>query len=631
MFKLEEVLAKFPIFSSLDKAGIKHLSSIAALREFKRGQIIYKEKDRPDNLYVVFSGRVKTYTESSQNEKRVLEHLYKGTCFGIISLFTDELHSVTAQAASDSLIIEIPKDKFNQFLKQYPHLALEFSRILSRRVKKRADKDKNIFESAIISVYSLFQASGKTSYSLGLAKALACESRKKVILVELRNKRQGFGLGFIKKVLSIRKFKEAVFEEYLEKKWGFDFIGLSYEPDFSDSSKVIPLFISFLTGSYNFVILDLPSTKDSLTALLLIESDFIHILSSGSSSLKNAKKSSKLLTSAYDINEDKIRLVLNKVSPGVSQMLDSKSKIFATLPSFKIRDPIDIVKDYPNTAYGLALRRIARQISSVRIGLALGSGAAFGAAHVGVLKVLEENKVNIDIVSGSSMGSIVVALWGLGKSWIQIRDLIYKFKEFPVFSFLDVGFSGKSFLRGRYLKNLLKDLFGDATFHDLKRPIFIVTFDFKQRKACVLSSGKFLIRKAVLASCSMPGIFAPVKVKDDLLLDGGVLNPLPVGCLMEEGIKKIISVCVTPSKEEIRQVYGKTTKDKFNVFDFIFGSIEAMQEEIFQRALSLSDVVIHPRFGGIDWTNFKNIDYFIKSGEVEALKQIDKIKELERI
>ena len=158
--------------------------------------------------------------------------------------------------------------------------------------------------------------------------------------------------------------------------------------------------------------------------------------------------------------------------------------------------------------------------------------------------------------------------------------------------------------------------------------MLIVAFDFKHRRAHVLSEGKFLLRRAILASCSMPGIFSPVKVKGDLLLDGGVLNPLPVDCLVERGVKKIISICVTPSKEEIRQVHSKISGDKFNVFDFIFGSIEAMQEEIFQKAISLSDVVIHPKFGGIDWTNFKNIDYFIKQGEEETLRAIDKIKDL---
>ncbi|RKY43580.1 MAG: hypothetical protein DRP80_04785 [Candidatus Omnitrophota bacterium] len=275
------------------------------------------------------------------------------------------------------------------------------------------------------------------------------------------------------------------------------------------------------------------------------------------------------------------------------------------------------------------MRRIAREISSVRVGLALGSGAAYGLAHIGVFKALEENNVNIDIVSGSSMGSIIAGLWGLGMDWVQMRELALKFKDFPIFSFLDIGFSGKSFLKGHYLKRILKKIFGDKRFYDLKRPIRIVCFDFKKRKPYVLSRENFSLYRAILASCSIPGIFAPVENKEDLLLDGGVLNPLPVGCLIKEGIKKIISVNVSPSGKDIEKMYREQKIKKLNIFDFIFGSIEAMQQEFIQEAISLSDIVIHPKFENMLWTDFKNVDYFIAKGEEETLKHLNDICQLE--
>ena len=99
---------------------------------------------------------------------------------------------------------------------------------------------------------------------------------------------------------------------------------------------------------------------------------------------------------------------------------------------------------------------------------------------------------------------------------------------------------------------------------------------------------------------------------------------------MQEGIKKIISVNVTPSREAIKKAYEESThKKKFTVLDFIFGSVEAMQREFIQGAISLSDIVIHPEFKDALWTDFKKSEFYIGEGEKETLKYIEQIKRLQ--
>ncbi len=653
MINLENILSKFPVFSSLNKTGLKELAGISYLKEFKKGQIIYRENDSPDNLNIVIFGRIKTYTQASLKEGRILEFLYKGTCFGIISLLTNQPHSVTAEAANDALVARVPKDKFTEFLNKYPLLAVEFSKILSRRVKKRADKDKNIFESLIICVYSLKERIGKSGYSLVLAKALRQESGKKVIAIEFKNKREGFCLPSPNRILEINKFTESTFNRFLEERWGFDYLRIYYKPGSAYASKTIPLFLSLLTQIYNFIILDLPPSRDSLIAMSLFQSDFTHFFSDKEHGyLRKIQQEIAFLKNTYRIKEDAVKIIViescvnNLFEEGQSKS-QSKSKgrlaksalsqhispnIFATLPRFKKTDISKVIESYPATPYAKAIRRIARELASVRIGLALGSGAAFAFAHIGVLKVLQEHNLDIDLVSGSSMGAIIAAIWGLGNDWQQIKKQVQKFKYFPAFSFFDICLSKKSFFRGGNLKRILKQIFGNYTFYDLKRPILITSFDFIRRQPHVFSEGKFLIHQAVLASCSMPGIFEPLRNREELFLDGGILNPLPVGCLIKQGIKKIISVNVTPSQEEIKRAYAENkNKKRLNVLDFIFGSIEAMQREFIRDAVSLSDIAIHPEFKDSRWTDFKKIDYFIAQGQKAALEQIDKIKQLQEI
>lgn len=631
MLKLEDILPKFPIFSSLNKEGLKELADISYLKAFKKGQIIYKENDLPDNLYIVVSGRVKTYTEASLKENRVLEYLHRGTCFGIISLLTNQPHSVVAETANDALIALIPKDKFSEFLNKYPILAVEFSRLLSRRVKKRSDKDKNIFESLIISVYSHRQKSGKTSYSLILASALRRESGKSVIVIEFKDDKQAFFFPSADRILEARKFSEATFDNFLEKRWEIDYVRVYYRPESSYASKNIPLFLSFLTQIYNFIILDLPSHRDPLIVMSLLQSDFIHFLSGKEpGQFRELQQAIEDLKNNYGIKQDAIRIIAREPS-GLSQQDFPIKGILATLPHFE-ENAAKIIETYPLSSFAKAIRRIARELSAVRIGLALGSGAAFGLAHIGVLKVLQEHNIDVDIVSGSSLGSMIATLWGLGKDWAQIRELVYKFENFPVFSFLDIGFSKRSVFKGHHLRRVLKHIFGNTTLYDLKRPVLIVSFDFIRRQPHIFSQENFLIRDAVLASCAIPGVFEPLKNQKDLFLDGGILNPLPVGCLVKEGIKKIISVNVTPSKEEIEKSFMQNPDHmRFNILDFIFGSVEAMQREFIQAAVSLSDVVIHPEFRNALWTEFKKIDYFIEEGEKATLRQIDRIKQLQEI
>jgi NTE family protein len=275
--------------------------------------------------------------------------------------------------------------------------------------------------------------------------------------------------------------------------------------------------------------------------------------------------------------------------------------------------------------YAKALRRISRQIAEIVTGLALGSGGAYGFSHVGVLKILEKNNVNIDIICGSSVGSVIAALWALGYKIDEIEKLIIKLgKETNLFSFSGFSFPFKGFFKAKYLENILHKLFKDKTFYDLKHTLKIVVFDFVKKESRTLEEG--LLYKAVAASCAVPGVFEPIRIKNEIFMDGGILNPLPTRVLLNYGVHKIIAVNITPSREEIYQEYKR--RNKWHILDFIFGSIETMQREFVQTAVGVSDVVIHPNFEGISWLEFDKVEELIRRGEGATVKKIEEIKKL---
>ena len=276
----------------------------------------------------------------------------------------------------------------------------------------------------------------------------------------------------------------------------------------------------------------------------------------------------------------------------------------------------------------------------------------YGFCHIGVLKVIEEENIPIDIIAGSSIGALIASLWATGKSSQEIMEITREFKEPKhIWGLIDVTFPRLGFIKGNKLYRFLKKYLGDKTFYDVKLPLRIIASDVRRKEPKILDKG--LLVDAIMASCSMPGIFAPFKFKEELLFDGGVTNPLPTEPLLKMGIRKIIAVNVTPSREDILRQLAKlkngvpteyaegAQKSKpfgllgrlknifsLNIVDIIFSSVEVLQSEVARREGELADIVLHPDTTGLFWLELHKADEFARRGEIEARKNLDKIWQL---
>ncbi len=161
------------------------------------------------------------------------------------------------------------------------------------------------------------------------------------------------------------------------------------------------------------------------------------------------------------------------------------------------------------------------------VGLALGSGSSRGWAHIGAIEALEEENIPIDYIAGSSVGSYVGALYACG-SLKSLKEFVLRMDGKKVFSYFDVVFPRSGLLDGtKKLKELFSVHTDIADFSELKIPVLMVATDLATGKKVVLKSGN--IFNALRATMSLPGLFAPVKVKDRWLVDGGLVDPVPVG------------------------------------------------------------------------------------------------------
>lgn len=183
-----------------------------------------------------------------------------------------------------------------------------------------------------------------------------------------------------------------------------------------------------------------------------------------------------------------------------------------------------------------------------RLGLALGGGGARGLAHIGVLHVLEQEGIAIDCIAGTSMGGLVGALYAANVPFSIVQaelDKLSSVKEQIRLVDVNISAAGLS-IRGRRIYNFMADLLGsDLTFADLRLPLAMVSVDIRSGREVVLQGG--LVIDAVRATISVPGVFEPVDLGDYRLVDGGVLDNVPVDVAQMMSATRIIAVDVLPS------------------------------------------------------------------------------------
>ena len=185
--------------------------------------------------------------------------------------------------------------------------------------------------------------------------------------------------------------------------------------------------------------------------------------------------------------------------------------------------------------FGADIRRLARLISGRLVGLALASGGAKGFAHIGVLQVLEENGIEVDMIAGSSMGAYVGSIWAHGATGPEMEALAREMEgRWAIWSLIDPAFPPRrGFLRGLAVKHRLMRTIGESRFGDLVRPLRVIATNLETLDRVVFAHGR--VADAVHASIAVPGICVPVVVGEDTFADGGIVDPLPVDALREAG------------------------------------------------------------------------------------------------
>jgi NTE family protein len=258
-------------------------------------------------------------------------------------------------------------------------------------------------------------------------------------------------------------------------------------------------------------------------------------------------------------------------------------------------------------AFGRELSRPISELNplslSPRIGLALGGGFARGVAHIGVLKVLEEEKIPISIVAGTSVGALIGALYCGGMSAAELEDVAthVRFRDFARWTVSRYGFATNQRMIG-FLNRVLKV----KNFEELHIPLAVTATDFSTGEGVVFHSGPLI--DPVRASCAYPGMFLPVNIRGRLLVDGMLAHAVPTVPLREMGADRVLAVYLRG-----RWTTAAGPRHVFDVIGQCFAIAQDMNCGVWKQA---ADLVIEPDVKGFEYDDFVRSKELVRAGEI---------------
>ncbi|WP_053958653.1 patatin-like phospholipase family protein [Sulfobacillus thermosulfidooxidans] len=247
------------------------------------------------------------------------------------------------------------------------------------------------------------------------------------------------------------------------------------------------------------------------------------------------------------------------------------------------------------------------------IALALSSGGARGLAHIGVLKVLERYQIPILAIAGSSMGGVIGALYSTGYSADMIEDIA---KGIRRSHWIDFSVSRMGLLAGKKLEGLINLFTQGKTFEDCQPPLQVVAVDIEKGSEVILKSGP--LAQAIRATASIPGIFSPVVMEGRILVDGGIINRVPVNVI--KSVPNSIVVAVDVGVDLAPRVQS--------MFDVLFQTFDIMARELRQCQPIDADVVIEPHVGFSRESHVSHVEEIIRAGEKACEQAIPYIQQL---
>jgi predicted acylesterase/phospholipase RssA/CRP-like cAMP-binding protein len=495
--KMIVFLQSIELFKHIEKSALKSLTSNLEPIYLKGNQILIHEGDLDNDLFVVVLGRLRIYKNINTDQEEILAEIGVGEIAGEVAILADKPRTATAKAIRDTVLVKLSKKHYEAFLEKEPQAGLSIAKACIERLLNAQKKEKTSKNVSTVTFVPL----GEKNASSALIDLLIKKLEKKSTTLLITRESVENIVGDINNI-------------------------------FQDGEKLEKLlrFINDQEQSYRDVIYKADSSQTAWTELCNRQADLIYMILDEQTERIHP----------HEINSGRVGLILHHKT----------TQDRFTLAQGWIRQ--HKIKDYFHVHAGNNvndINRIVRVITGESIGLVLSGGGARGFAHIGVLRALEERKIPIDIIGGTSSGSLIAGAHAIGVDSHEMKKLCRHFALAG--SHLNLTFPYISISTGKSLVKTLKDIFGEKLIEELDTRLFCVSANITKNNMFIHDEG--LVWKAIRASISLPGIYPPVFHEGDSLVDGAVINNLPVDVMNKHfNAGKVIASLILTSAHKFK-------------------------------------------------------------------------------
>jgi lysophospholipid hydrolase len=514
---LSSALRRSELFGSVDAQVLKDLEAELELVNLASGETLFRRGEPGDAMYLIIAGRLRVALLQNENgegneKEKILAELHPGDTLGEMAVLTGEPRSASVYAFRDTQLARLSRDGFQRLLQKYPDvLSLFFTRKMAGLMRE--------------------QISGAAPRSSGLRTLAVIPSHPGAPLKE-------FCVRFTKALAALDSAVH-VSSEFVDS--ALDRTGASQSQDETAGEHRVTEWLNGLEEQFRYVVYEADSHESNWTQRCLRQADHVLVVADADSNPTPGQVESGPLLAAR-LARGNVSLILTYNRPGPPS---STRNWLAQRPGYR--------HHHVRLSSSDDLARIARFFTGRAIGLVLGGGFARGIAHVGVLQAMAEAGIPIDLIGGTSMGAIVAGMWSIG---LEREKMIDYLRAGGMAAFRDFTVPFVSFTTGQKMWDIVDKVGGETQIEDLWMPYFCVSAILNRAEIKIHTRGS--LTKSVLASSRAPGVFPPVVWDDDLLVDGGIINNVPVDVMKEYsngGI--VIAVDVSPAPESAKtEDYG---------------------------------------------------------------------------
>lgn len=495
-------LALTDLFRGLDKSVIQEFVRESNWVRLPGGEILFRQGDPADSLYAVVHGRLQVVIQPDHGSRAIVRQIGRGTCVGETALLTGERHSATVRAVRDSELVRLRNEEFTGLLERHPEAATELARTLARRLRQATSSSGMASQVATIAVVPGHPA--------------VTESRFAEQLVEALEKLGG----------SVLHLSSALIDRYLGE-------GAARTPFAVAGNTRIANWLNDQEEQHRYLVYACDLTATTWTQRCLRQADLILLVHPADADPSPGVIERGMASGEFGGSMARKHLVLLHRDETLRPI--GTRRWLAACPV----ETHHHVRGHRAADY----ERLARLTAGQAVSLVLSGGGARGFAHIGVIRALGECGVPIDVVGGSSMGSIIAGQYAMGfdtdtmveinrKGFIDLKP--HRDKTVPIVSLITA----------RKLVRMLTMMFGDTQIEDLWIRYFCVSSNLTRAEMVVHQDGPLWLWAR--ASISVPGVTPPVLHNGDLLVDGGVLNNLPADVVGQLCQGSVIAVDAAP-------------------------------------------------------------------------------------